>query len=283
MSYEQYRPQGFSFLPPVVKNLLIINGLFFLATLALENAFHIKLADYLGLHYFESQKFSPYQFITYMFMHADVAHILSNMFVLWMFGYILENVWGGKRFLIYYLITGVGAALFHYAIFYFQINPDIVMMDKIIADPTINNINSFISQHAFHVGKNSGLIYSEFQQFGKNLDLLNRNPENIATLEAVKGFIIDYRIYYLNLPNIVGASGAVFGILLAFGMLFPNTLIYIYFLFPIKAKWLVILYGVLELYLGFTNTDSNVAHFAHLGGMFFGFFLIKYWKSKGIY
>lgn len=283
MSYEQYRPQGFSFLPPVVKNLLIINGLFYLATLALDNAFHIKLADFLGLHYFESQKFSPYQFISYMFMHGDLSHILSNMFALWMFGYILENVWGGRRFLIFYLITGIGAALFHYAILYFQINPDIVMMDKIIADPSINNINSFITQHVFQINKNSGLIYSEFLKFDKNLDLLDRNPENIATLEAVKGFIMDYRIYYLNLPNVIGASGAVFGILLAFGMLFPNTLLYLYFLFPIKAKWFVILYGVLELYLGFTNSDSNVAHFAHLGGMFFGFFLIKYWKSKGIY
>jgi len=270
-------------MPPVIKNLLIINGLFYLATIALENSFRIDLADYLGLHYFQSQKFSPYQFITNMFMHADFPHILSNMFALWMFGYILENVWGGKRFLIYYLITGIGAALLHYTVIYFQINPDIVMMDRIIADPSNVNLNSFISQHAFHVDINSGLIYSKFQHFEKNLDLLNRNPENIATLEAIKGFIIDYRIYYLNLPNVFGASGAVFGILLAFGMLFPNTMLYIYFLFPIKAKWFVLFYGIFELLNGFYNSDSNVAHFAHLGGMFFGFFLIKYWKRKGIY
>jgi membrane associated rhomboid family serine protease len=283
MSYEQYRPQSFSFLPPVVKNLLILNGLFFLATITFERAFHINLTDYLGLHYFEAQKFKPYQFITYMFMHADFSHILFNMFALWMFGYILENVWGGKRFLIFYLITGIGAALFHYAILYFQINPDVVLMNNMIADPSVSNINALLSQHVFHVDINSGRIYAEFDQFKNNLDLFNRNPENIMTIEAIKGFIIDYRNYYLNLPNVIGASGAVFGILLAFGMLFPNTMLYIYFLFPMKAKWFVLLYGLIELYLGITNSGGNVAHFAHLGGMFFGFFLIKYWKRKGIY
>ncbi len=283
MSYEQYRPQGFSFLPPVVKNLLIINSLFFLATLALENTFHIKLADYLGLHYFESQKFSPYQFITYMFMHGDLSHIVFNMFALWMFGYILENVWGGKRFLVYYLVTGIGAALFHYVIIYFEINPNVVLMNKIIADPSVSNISAFLSHHTFQVNIYSGSIFAAFEQFEKNIALFNHNPANIANLEAIKGFIIDYRTYYLNLPNVIGASGAVFGILLAFGMLFPNTLLYIYFLFPIKAKWFVVFYGVLELYLGFTNSNGNVAHFAHLGGMFFGFFLIKFWKRKGVY
>jgi len=283
MSYEQYRPQGFSFLPPVVKNLLIINGLFFLATVALENAFHIDLSDYLGLHYFEAQKFSPYQFITYMFMHANLSHIVFNMFALWMFGYTLENVWGGKRFLTYYMVTGVGAALFHYAILYFEINPDIMLMNSIIADPSTANINAFISHHTFQLNSYSGPIFVEFQQFQKNLSLLSHNPDNMAVIESVKGFIIDYKQYFLNLPNVIGASGAVFGILLAFGMLFPNTLLYIYFLFPIKAKWFVIFYGLAELYLGFTNSDSNVAHFAHLGGMFFGFFMIKYWKSKGMY
>jgi membrane associated rhomboid family serine protease len=282
MSYEQYRPQSFSFLPPVVKNLLIINGLFFLATIALENAFHFKLADYLGLHYFQSQKFSPYQFITYMFMHADLSHIVFYMFALWMFGYILENVWGGKRFLIYYLVTGIGAAFFHYAILYFEINPDVLLMNSIIADPSAVNINAFLTQHTFQLNTYSGPIFFQFQEFQKNLALLNSNPSNIIAIEGIKGFIIDYQQYYLNLPNVIGASGAVFGILLAFGMLFPNTLLYIYFLFPIKAKWFVLFYGLVELYLGFTNSDSNVAHFAHLGGMFFGFFMIKYWKTKGI-
>jgi len=110
-------------LPPVVKNLLIINALFFLATIAFQKVYNIDLADYLGLHYFGAEKFSPYQFITYMFMHGNFSHILFNMFALWMFGNVLENYWGPKRFLIYFIVTGIGAALVHYIVFYFEISP----------------------------------------------------------------------------------------------------------------------------------------------------------------
>lgn len=229
MSYQQYRPNSFSVLPPVVKNLLIINGLFFLATLSFETL-GTDLRETLGLHFPLADTFRPYQIITYMFMHGNFMHLFFNMFALWMFGNTLENVWGPKRFLTYYLITGIGAAICHYAVVYYEMQPAL----------------NYISQNA--------LDYPE--------------------LEALK-----QEVY--NAPVVVGASGSVFGILLAFGMLFPNTLLYIYFAIPIKAKWFVVLYGAIELFSGLRGAPGdNVAHFAHLGGMLFGFILIKYWKSN---
>ncbi len=283
MNSQQYRPQGFKMLPPVVKNLLIINSIMFLATVALERAIGFDLSDILGLHYFAAQKFSPFQFITYMFMHADLSHIIFNMFALWMFGYVLENVWGPKRFLIYYLVTGVGAALVHYVIFYFEFNPMVEYLNSLINNPSVPNLQVFQNSVAQVISPYSGEIYLQFKEFSSTVQKLSYNPDNPALIESAKGFVMDFKEYRLNQPNVIGASGAVFGILLAFGMMFPNTLLYIYFLFPIKAKWFVMFYGALELYLGFTQSNSNVAHFAHLGGMIFGFILIKYWKRKGVY
>jgi membrane associated rhomboid family serine protease len=243
MTIEQFRPRGFNFLPPVVKNLLIINGLFFLATITFDSVYHIDIAKYLGLHFFESDLFRPWQYITYMFMHGGVEHILFNMFALWMFGYTLENYWGAKKFLFYYLVTGIGAAI-------------------------IQTIVVFISYSYYK----SQLTPDQIQEvFNNGLMYLNQNQNYIGSSGA----------FNLELNSTtVGASGAVFGILLAFGMIFPNQLLYIYFLFPIKAKWFVIIYGAIELYFGVTNTQSNVAHFAHLGGMLFGIILILYWKKN---
>jgi len=215
------RPTSFQILPPVIKNLLIINGLFLFAQFVLRESYGIEIADVLGLHYFFSSKFRPYQLITYMFMHGNFMHLLSNMFALWMFGAVLEGYWGPKRFLTFYLVTGLGAALTHYAVFYFQITPLVAQLN---------------------------------------------DPSQIAEL--------------YNAPLVVGASGSIFGLLLAFGMLFPNTMIYVYFAIPIKAKWFVLIYGLMELFSGVTNAGDNVAHFAHLGGMLFGFFMIRYWNKN---
>jgi membrane associated rhomboid family serine protease len=280
---EQFRPRGFSLLPILVKNLLIINGLMFVAQIVAEKSFGVSLEDSLGLHYPASMAFKPWQFITYMFLHSthNIWHLLLNMLALWMFGYALENIWGPKRFLFYYLVTGIGAALVHYMVIYFQINPTVVMLDTMIADPTAPAIFDFISHNTLQINQYSGDIYQQSHKFQEALEALAYNPENRQALLIAKNFLVDYREYFLSLPNVIGASGAVFGILLAFGMLFPNTVIYIYFLFPIKAKYFVIIYGLFELYSGFSGADSKVAHFAHLGGMIFGFFLIMYWKKKG--
>lgn len=220
---EQYSPTGFRVLPPVVKHLLIINAILFLATFTL-NRFNIDLSDYLGLHFFLAKDFMPYQLLTYMFMHANFEHIFFNMFALWMFGNTLENIWGSKRFLLFYIVCGLGAAL-------------------------CQEVVQFID--------------FEIRTDWRGLAVLNDGMREV-----------------LNTWNTVGASGAVYGLLLAFGMLFPNSRIYLYFLFPIKAKWFVIGYAVIELLSGFFSS-GNVAHFAHLGGMLFGLILILIWKKKG--
>jgi len=236
---------NFRNIPPVVKNLLIINGLFYLATILLQNQ-GLDLAEYLGLHYWESEGFRPHQIVTYMFMHSsrDFTHVLFNMFAVWMFGRVLEGVWGSKRFLIFYMVTGVGAGLIQMLVAYIRLMP-------LLAELPQEDIN---------------LIMTE------GYDLIQSGKNWVGVGGTINGLINGVT---------VGASGAVFGILLAFGMLFPNTELMLLFPpIPIKAKWFVIGYGALELYSGFANNPTdNVAHFAHLGGMLFGFILIKMWKK----
>jgi membrane associated rhomboid family serine protease len=276
---QHFRPGGFNLLPPVVKNLLIINGLFFLATIALGNAFGIDLYRVLGLHFPGANNFAPYQFITYMFMHGGFTHLFFNMFALWMFGNVLENVWGPKRFIIYYFVTGFGAALLHYAILYWQMLPTLRAVNLLLAEPTHESLRAFFESEYFKIS--SMEIQNNFRLFLRDYNSLINTAPNEAMVRAVN-FLNQYKVDFLNAPVVVGASGAVFGILLAFGMLFPNSLIYLFFAIPIKAKYFVMMYGAMELYFGIANRPgSNIAHFAHLGGMIFGFLLIRYWKSKG--
>lgn len=259
-------------LPPVVKNLLIINGLFFLAQIMFLNVFRLDLVDYLGMHYFGSSKFNPVQLVTYMFLHStsDFSHILFNMFALWMFGYLIENVWGSKRFLIYYMVTGIGAAVVHMIVMYISISGIQADAAMIMSAPDPTDFYNFVNRH-FPLYQNS---LNDF------INTWSANPGNTDLINQASRYLDELIELRKDVPT-VGASGAVFGILLAFGMMFPNTLIYIYFLFPIKAKWFVIVYGGLELFMGIRNSaGDNVAHFAHLGGMIFGFFLIRYWNRR---
>lgn len=282
MTYQEFRPTGFRILPPIVKNLLIINLIFFLATITLQPSFGIDLIDILGLHYFQADKFNISQYITYMFLHGGFAHIFFNMFALWMFGNVLENFWGPKRFLIYYVVTGVGAALIHTVVLYFSINPVIQGIDNFLANPSIEKLQIFVSSHKFHVDKYlTNDMWLRFDQFRQNVALWGLNTDNFSVKSQVIQFMSDYREHFLNLPVVIGASGAVFGILLAFGMTFPNEYVYLYFALPIKAKYFVIGYAVLELWAGVVNrTGDNVAHFAHLGGMLFGLVLILLWRKR---
>jgi len=239
-----YRPSSFSHLPEVVKNLLIINGLFFLATITLDGM-GFDMYHLFGLHQFQSDDFMPHQLVTHIFMHGNLTHLIFNMFALWMFGKVLENVWGGKKFLIYYMITGLGAAIIHLGVSQYEIM-------SLQAQISTTDLSRLLDDGKYILANNQNYTNPIM---GK-LNLLIHTPT-------------------------VGASGAVFGVLLAFGMLFPNALLYIYFAIPIKAKYFVILYGILELYAGISNNPAdNVAHFAHLGGMIFGFLLIKYWKKN---
>ena len=233
MALQQYRPSRFNLMPTITKNIIIINAIMFIVTLVFLRM-GIDLVDILGLHYFEAEKFHVWQFITYMFMHDPYNwfHILFNMFAVWMFGTAVENMWGPKRYLNYYLLTGLGAAVAHYAVIYFQLQPELA---QIAADSSLT-------------------------------------PDQAEIRKAI----------LLNQYNVVGASGAVFGILVAFGMYFPNTHLFIIpFPFPIKAKYAVIGYGLLELFSGIRNAGGdNVAHFAHLGGLVCGFILIQIWKHN---
>lgn len=278
MSIQQYRPTGFKFLPEVVKNLLIINGIFFLATAILAQR-GIDLTDTLGLHYFESEKFHPYQIITYMFMHGSFTHILFNMFALWMFGAALENFWGPKKFLTYYIFTGIGAAITHYAVVYFTLQPSLQYINDYLAHPGLDNLQAFINSDAFK-NFSSKEMTDHYNEFSKTFNsLVNVNYD--AALKLSIDFMTNFRTDLLNAPVVVGASGAVFGLLLAYGMLFPNSIIYVYFALPIKAKYFVILYGLVELYSGVANVQGdNVAHFAHLGGLLFGIILILFWRDQ---
>ena len=232
---------NFQTLPTVTKNILIINILLFAATWFFEKQ-GIDLTNLLGLHYFAAPAFKPYQLVTYMFMHGEFLHIFFNMYAVFMFGSVLENYWGPKRFLAYYIFTGLGAAAIQLLVYYIQLMP---MMEQTNA-------------------------------------LLAQTKDYFLQTQ-----IIEQRNEYLNRPEfvVVGASGSLFGLLLAFGMLFPNAELMLMFIpIPIKAKYFVAGYGLIELFFGIRNSvGDNVAHFAHIGGMLFGFILLMIWKAKKTY
>ena len=212
--------------PPVVKNLIILNALFFLAEMVLPAGAGDWMIRHLGLFYWGSGNFQPLQLVTHMFMHASLTHLFFNMFALWMFGRTLEYELGSKRFLLYYMVTGVGAGLLQLGVTWIEVSS--------LAD-----------------GVASG---------------------------TVSPYVLQSRIHAVT----IGASGAVFGVLLAFGMMHPNSMIMLLIPpIPIKAKYFVIGYGLLELYLGMSGSQSGVAHFAHVGGMLWGWLLLRYWKKTG--
>ncbi len=279
---QQYRPAGFRILPPVVKNLLIINSLFFLATLALAK-YNIDLVNILGLHYPGASNFRIYQFVTYMFMHGGWSHILFNMFALWMFGNVVENVWGGKKFLVFYLLTGLGSGIVYIIWIHFSLQPNVALLSQIIDHPTVQGIELYFQKFGFHINTiSSSLSQADINSFNRNVGLLGQNMATPDAIQQIILFLSDYKAEMVNQMVVIGASGAIFGLLLAFGMMFPNSMIYVYFAIPVRAKWFVLGYGLLELFSGLSNRPGdNVAHFAHIGGMLVGLAIILYWKKKG--
>jgi len=279
---QSYSPTGFKILPPVVKNLIIINTLFFLATLALRR-FHIDLINILGLHYPGASGFRIYQFATYMFMHGGWAHIFFNMFALWMFGNLIENVWGGKKFLIFYLLTGLGSGIVYIFWIHFSLGKNLDMLNAIISHPTVPAVEAYFHEYGFRLNElTTALSQSDLNLFNHNMNLLANGSAASTDIQQIISFLSTYKAEMINEMVVIGASGAIFGLLLAFGMMFPNMLIYLYFAIPIKAKWFVIGYGLIELFSGIRNKPGdNVAHFAHIGGMLVGFLIIMYWKKKG--
>lgn len=252
---SEFRSSGgvMSSLPPVTKNIIIINALAWVATYVLRR-FDIYLETILGLHYIGAESFNLAQVVTYMFIHApnNPAHVFFNMFGVFMFGRILEQVWGPKRFLLFYVVTGIGAAVVQQITWYIDLKP---FLDAVANYPT-NGLDPAFDQY-FSIRGGAEVPYDAILNFKEEL---------------------------LNQMITIGASGSVFGILLGFGLLFPNAPLFLMFIpIPIKAKYMVIGYGLIELFAGVSNfSGDNVAHFAHLGGMLFGYFLIRYWKNKGI-
>jgi membrane associated rhomboid family serine protease len=229
---------------PVVKNIIMLNILMFVINLVGARAFDINLNRILGLYFPLSDSFKPVQIISHMFMHADFWHIFLNMYALYIFGQALENVWGPKRFFIYFLVCGLGAALVHESVIAFQ-------YDKL-----------------------AGMLSPE------QVQIIIREGASVLAGDGDYGNGIMNSLLYLLNTTTIGASGAVFGILLAFGVLFPNTQLMIIFPpIPIRAKYFVLIYGVIELVLAFSQPGSKIAHFAHLGGMLFGYLLIVYWRK----
>ena len=224
-----FRPGRFEILPLVIKNLLIINGLIWFAQFTFEQRGSEWINDMFALHDVRSVYFKPHQILTHMFMHGTFWHLFFNMFVLWMFGSTLEHHWGAKRFLLFYILCGLGAAGLHLLTLYYEYTP--VMEIYKILPPS----------------QQQELLYSH-----------------------------EFRINSIT----VGASGAVFGCLAAFGYLFPNREVYLYAIVPLKAKWVVIGLIVIELWLGIQNSAGDkVAHWAHLGGALVGFLMVYYWNK----
>ena len=215
-------------IPTITKQLLIINCIAFLASQLVPS-----ITSWCGLHYWQASQFHIYQLVTYIFMHGGWAHLFFNMFALWMFGAVMERTWGSKRFIIYYLVCGIGAGLLQEIsqtlMVYYAISPE--------------SMNQF-------------------------LEISRISPDTLLQQQ-------------LNMMTTVGASGSIYGILLAFGMTYPEERMFIIPIpFPIKAKWLVIGYAGLEIGLALSNSGDGVAHVAHLGGMLFGFFLIRHWRKS---
>ena len=216
-------------IPTITKNLLIINIVCFLATVVM-GGIGIDLNAIFGLHYWQATNFHVYQFVTYMFMHGGWTHLFFNMFALWMFGGLIERTFGERRYLIYYMVCGLGAALCQ------EVSQTVYVLTQLTTDGT-----TF-------------------------MDLLN-----ISTAERMM----------LNNLTTVGASGAIYGILLAFGMSYPEERLFVFPLpIPLKAKWFVMIYVVIELLSALSQRGDGVAHVAHLGGMLFGYIMIKMWRNN---
>lgn len=239
-----YRPGGFQILPPVIKNLLIINVIVFMAANMLGETVHEWFYQTFSLYHWSSPFFRPWQFVTHMFMHGEISegglsHLFFNMFALWMFGNVVENVLGTRKFIIFYLACGVGAAICYLGVFTWE-HYDSISWFKALSDA------------------------DQYDQINRIMTTGAGNP-----------------LAFPMFTPMVGASGAVFGLLFAFGYLFPNMMIYIYFLFPLKAKYFVAIYAIIELLAGLRGSPGdNVAHFAHIGGMLFAFILLRMWNRN---
>ena len=255
-------------LTPAAKNILIINGIIYI----LSDFIGLKsyIIENFGMRYFHSENFQPYQILTYMWVHGGFGHLFGNMFSVLVFAPILERVWGSKKFLIYYLITGIGAGILYSGINYYENYSFEIKVKSYEQNPSPESFRKLVLN-------NSSEYYNQLYDF---IDSYEQNPSNSNDNLSI-AYANDLLKVKSDVP-MVGASGAVFGILLAFAMLFPNMeLMLLFFPIPVKAKYLVLVYGIYELWSEINRMPGdNVAHFAHLGGMLIGYLILKYWKRK---
>lgn len=254
-------------LTPTVRALIAINVIVFLVQ-SINKVYDLQIVSLFGLHYFTSERFLPFQVVTYMFVHGGFSHLFGNMLSLFIFGPILEHVWGQKRFLIFYFVTGVGAGLVYMLLKYYDYSTLEAATQAYVSNPNLIAFKNFI-QHFYAQGIPSDVFNTVVPSSGE----VTLNESVLIAQESLRSV--------LNTPTI-GASGAIFGIMGAFAMLFPNTeLMLLFFPFPIKAKYLVSAYILYEVYAGIQKMPGdNVAHFAHVGGILFAFILIKLWGNK---
>lgn len=262
-------------LPPVVKSLLIISVASWVIVMLLKETMQINVIEYFALYSWISPHFRPWQLFTYLFLHDDsgIFHLFFNMLGLWMFGSVLERFWGAKRFLAYFLITGIGAGIIHLSISNYLQLPMKREASAYAISPSYEAFDKFSGSYLPNSYNNEALNkFMEQWYYDKS------NPGLISESELMVLEIVEART---NTPS-VGSSGALYGLLLAFGMLFPNAMIMMLIPpIPMKAKYFVFVFGGLELFMGIQNNiNDNVAHFAHLGGMVFGIILILLWKKQ---
>ena len=252
-------------LTPAAKNILILNGIIFIFT---SN----YIIESFGLRYILSENFQPYQFLTYMWIHAGFGHLFSNMFAVIVFAPILERVWGSRKFFIFYLITGVGAGVLYTGVNFvenFNLENKIL---RYVSQPSPEAFRKlFLDEGKEYYNQVYNFIEEEY----------STNPTSLKNKDKSIQYAYDLLNAKTDIP-MVGASGAVFGILLAFAMLFPNMqLMLLIPPIPIKAKYLVLVYGFYELWSEFNRMPGdNVAHLAHLGGMLIAYIILRYWKNK---
>jgi len=255
-------------LTPAAKSILIINGIIFI--LSDFVGLRSYIIESFGMRYFHSENFQPYQILTYMWVHGGFGHLFSNMFSVLIFAPILEKVWGSKKFLIYYLATGIGAGILYSGINYYENYSFEVKVKSYEQNPSPESFRKLVLN-------NSSEYYNQLYDF---IDSYEQNPSSSNDNLSI-AYANDLLKVKSDVP-MVGASGAVFGILLAFAMLFPNMELMLLFLpIPVKAKYVVLVYGIYELWSEINRMPGdNVAHFAHLGGMLIGYLILKYWKRK---
>lgn len=257
----------FARLTPMVKNLLLITVAAYLIPALLS---WDQVNSYLGLWHISSPFFKPYQFFTYMFAHGGLWHLVFNMFGLIFLAPMLEHFWGPKKFLAFYIITGIGAGVFYEGVKYTQTIPMKNKMEEYIVNPNPDDFAMYMSKYGARYWDENMDNFMDYYYKHEN----EGEAQSVSYVQQVYARVI-------NVP-MVGASGAIYGILMAFGLLFPNTQLMLLFPpIPIKAKYFVLILGGIAIYSEFTSHGTdNVAHLAHLGGMLFAFIMIRVW-SKG--